>query len=77
LCCCDYLGAVESFEKIAADGKNGGFSWLMRARCYEQLGMMSQADRAYEKAMDINPDSELGGFLAQGRDAENWPDDWP
>jgi len=73
----DYLGAVESFEKIAADGKNGGFSWLMRARCYEHLGMKSQADRAYEKAMEINPDSELGGFLAQGRGAENWPEDWP
>jgi tetratricopeptide (TPR) repeat protein len=73
----DYLGAVETLEKIAADGKNGGFSWLMRARCYEHLGMKSQADRAYEKAMEINPDSELGGFLAQGRGAENWPEDWP
>ncbi|MHC4912433.1 MAG: tetratricopeptide repeat protein [Planctomycetota bacterium] len=73
----NYLGAVESFEKIAADGKNGGFSWLMRARCYEHLGMKSQAELAYEKAMEINPDSELGDFLAKGRGAENWPQDWP
>lgn len=73
----DYLGAVESFEKTEVDIKNGGFSWLMKARCYEQLGMTSQADLAYEKAMEIDPDSKLGGFLAKGRDAENWSENWP
>lgn len=73
----DYLGAIQSFEKTATDTKNGCFSWLMKARCYEQLGATTQAERAYEKAMEINPDSELGDFLAKGRGTENWPDDWP
>jgi tetratricopeptide (TPR) repeat protein len=73
----DYLGAIESLEKTATDSKNGAFSWLMTARCYEQLGEKTQAERAYEKATEINPDSELGDFLAKGRDVENWPEDWP
>lgn len=66
----DYDGAVESFEKIAADEKNAGFSWLMRARCYEQLGETSKAERAYKKALEINPRSELGDFLVKGKDIE-------
>jgi len=59
----DYDAAVKSFEEIAADKKNGGFSWLMRARCYEQLGAKSQAEHAYKKASEINPRSELNVYL--------------
>jgi tetratricopeptide (TPR) repeat protein len=73
----DYLGAIESFEKTATDTKNACFSWLMKARCYEHLGAMTEAERAYEKAMELNPDSELGAFLAKGIGVDNWPDDWP
>jgi len=68
----DYTAALRSFEKIAADKKNAGFSWLMRARCYEQLGQMYKAERAYKKALEINPRSELGDFLARGKDIRDW-----
>jgi tetratricopeptide (TPR) repeat protein len=66
----NYTGAAESFEKIAADSKNAGFSWLMRARCYEQLGQIKKAERAYKKALEANPQSELASFLARGRDTQ-------
>ena len=64
----DYAGAARSFKRIAADKKNSGFSWLMRARCYEQLGQTNEAERAYKKALEINPHSGLGDFLAKGKD---------
>ena len=68
----DYTAALKSFERIAADKKNAGFSWLMRARCYEQLGQIYKAERAYKKALEINPRSELGDFLARGKDIRDW-----
>ena len=68
--CAQYVGgayglAARSFEKIASDDKNGGFSWMMRARCYEQLGETNKAEWAYKRALEINPGSELGDFLAR------------
>jgi len=68
----DYAAAAKSFEKIGSDKKNRGLSWLMRARCYEHLGEISKAERAYKKALEINPDSELGDFLAKDKDVRNW-----
>ncbi len=67
----DYTAAIKSFEKIVSDEKNAGISWLMRARCYEQLGLDDEAVRAYEKALEIEPHSELGDFLAKGKDVED------
>jgi len=61
----DYPAAVTNFEKIATDDKYGSFSWLMRARCYERLGKAGKARLAYQKALEMNPHSELGRFLAQ------------
>jgi tetratricopeptide (TPR) repeat protein len=70
--CAQYAGgayglAAKSFEKTASDKKNGGFSWMMRAKCYEQLGKTKKAKRAYKRALEINPHSELGNFLARGK----------
>ena len=59
----DYTVAVESFEKIATDKDNAGFSWFMRARCYEQLGQKSRAEEAYKRALDINPRIDLIAYL--------------
>ncbi|MBN1392924.1 MAG: tetratricopeptide repeat protein [Sedimentisphaerales bacterium] len=67
-----YTAAIKSFEKISSDEKNGAISWLMRARCYEQLGHKDKAGQAYKKALEIKPDSKLGNFLAKGKDAEYW-----
>jgi tetratricopeptide (TPR) repeat protein len=67
----DYTAAIKNFEKITSDEKNGGISWLMRARCYEQLGRKDEAGQAYKKALEIEPHSELGDFLAKGKDVED------
>ena len=67
----NYRKAVRNFEKLASDDKNAGFSWLMQARCYEQLGQKDKAERAYKKAMEINPESELGDFLVKEKDTGN------
>jgi tetratricopeptide (TPR) repeat protein len=61
----DYTSAIAEFEKIAADDKYGAFSWLMRARCYGRLGKLVKAKLAYQKALEMNPNSELGRFLAR------------
>jgi tetratricopeptide (TPR) repeat protein len=63
----DYGSAAESFKKISSDKKNSAFSWLMIARCYEQLGRTDESDQAYEKARQMNPAGELADFLAKDR----------
>jgi tetratricopeptide (TPR) repeat protein len=67
----DYTAAIKSFEKITSDERNGGISWLMRARCYEQLGWKDEAGQAYKKALEIEPHGELGDFLAKRKDVED------
>jgi tetratricopeptide (TPR) repeat protein len=64
----DYTAAAQTFEKIATDDKNVGFAWLMRARCYEKLQMTTEAELAYKKAVEIDPHSKLGGFLAKRKE---------
>ena len=59
----NYAAAIGSFEKIATDRETGGFSWFMRARCYEQLGEKSRANHAYQKALQTKPHSELIAYL--------------
>lgn len=66
-----YTAAIKSFEKLTSDEKNGAISWLMRARCYEQLGQRDKAGQAYKKALEIKPHSELGDFLAKGKGVED------
>jgi tetratricopeptide (TPR) repeat protein len=68
----DYTVAIKSFEKTTSDEKTGSISWLMKARCYEQLGRKDEAGRAYKKALEIEPNSKLGNFLAKGKDVEDW-----
>jgi tetratricopeptide (TPR) repeat protein len=67
----DYAAAIKNFEKITSDEKNGGIAWLMKARCYEQLGLNDEAEQAYKKALEIEPHSKLGDFLAKGEDVED------
>lgn len=64
----DYEAAVSSFKRIGSDKNNGGFSWLMRSRSYEKLGQISLAERAYNKALELNPRSKLGDLMAKGKE---------
>jgi tetratricopeptide (TPR) repeat protein len=59
----DYSSAVQTFSKITADEKMAAFAWLMTGRCYQQLGDTDLADKAYQNASELNPDSELVTLL--------------
>lgn len=66
----DYSTAAQSFEKITADKKNAGFAYLMKARCYEKLGQTKKAKDTYKKALEMNPQSELGNLLVKSIDGK-------
>ncbi len=61
----DYSASLESFEQIITDEANGSLAWLMMARCYERLNQPEKASGAYSRALEINPDSQLGGYLGR------------
>ncbi|HUW20808.1 MAG TPA: tetratricopeptide repeat protein [Sedimentisphaerales bacterium] len=64
----DYAAAARTFEGITIAKNSKGFSLLMKARCYEQLGETKRAKEVYRKALEANPGSELGEYLAKGKD---------
>ncbi|MHC4212518.1 MAG: tetratricopeptide repeat protein [Planctomycetota bacterium] len=71
----DYTLSLESFEQIITDEANGSLAWLMMARCYERLNQPEKAAGAYSRALEINPDSQLGGYLGKNlkvADERNW-----
>jgi len=37
----------------------------MIARCLDQLGDLANAKRAYKKALEMNPDSDLANLVAK------------
>ena len=55
----DYNRSLDTFNRITADDQLGGFSWFMVGRCYQQLGYAEQADAAYKRAHEFDPESEL------------------
>ncbi len=63
----DYDTAIRTFSRLTANRKIGGFAWLMSGRCYQQLGRKEFADRAYEKATRLNPDSRLADLLTKNQ----------
>jgi tetratricopeptide (TPR) repeat protein len=68
--CGDYNAAISSFEQVAGqEERYDQLAWVMTGRCYERLGEWKKADRAYTKALQIKPESELAQFLAKAMDA--------
>jgi len=59
----DYTAAVKTFKRITSDKKIGAFAWTMTARCYKQLGQTARAKKAYDRAVRLDPDSELLSLL--------------
>jgi tetratricopeptide (TPR) repeat protein len=55
----DYTAAAKTFTRITSDKRVGAFAWTMTAKCYQQLGQKALAEKAYEEAARLNPDSEL------------------
>ncbi|MBN1816625.1 MAG: tetratricopeptide repeat protein [Sedimentisphaerales bacterium] len=59
----DYVGAIDTFRSLTSSAKLGGFAWLMMGRSYQQIGQLTQAQKAYEQAARLTPDSKLVSML--------------
>lgn len=55
----DYQKALNAFDKIAANDEFAAFAWFMSGRCYRQMGQTVQAEAAFERAEQLDPDNEL------------------
>lgn len=54
-----YEQSLQAFYKITDNGELGAFAWFMSGRCYQQLGQNRQANSAFEKAEQLDPNNEL------------------
>jgi len=55
----DYNAAIETFRGVISNDKDAGFAWLISGRCYHQLGQEQLAQKAYDNAARLSPDSKL------------------
>jgi len=63
----DYAPAIEVFRQISTNDRLGGFAWLMVGRCYQQMGQLTRAQAAYERAAELDPDSKLVSLLTPSK----------
>ncbi|MEN8126312.1 MAG: tetratricopeptide repeat protein [Planctomycetota bacterium] len=54
-----YEQSLMAFSKITGDEELAGFAWFMSGRCHQQLGRTRQANIAFERAEELDPDNEL------------------
>jgi tetratricopeptide (TPR) repeat protein len=54
-----YEQSLQAFYKISADEELGAFAWFMSGRCYQQLGQNRQANAAFERAEELDPNNQL------------------
>lgn len=54
-----YEQSLQAFYKITGDVELAAFAWFMSGRCYQQLGQNRQANAAFEKAEQLDPNNEL------------------
>lgn len=62
----DYKGAVHSFSRVIGDKKMGAFAWTMTGRCYQQMDLNDNAQKAYDNARRLDPGSKLVSVLTSG-----------
>ncbi|MBN1126211.1 MAG: tetratricopeptide repeat protein [Sedimentisphaerales bacterium] len=67
----DYVGAINTFRSITSSAKLGGFAWLMMGRSYQQIGQLTQAQKAYEQAAKLTPNSKLVSMLVGNQGSMN------
>jgi len=58
-----YLSALERFTRLSGDPQVGGFACFMAGRCYLKMGRMEQAQAAFDKAVQICPESPLAALF--------------
>lgn len=55
----DYERSLETFDELTADDEYAVFAWFMTGRCCRQLGQTVQADDAFKRAEQLDPNNEL------------------
>jgi tetratricopeptide (TPR) repeat protein len=55
----DYENAIAAFSKITENEEFAAFAWFMTGRCCRQLGRNVQAETAFQRAEQLDPDNEL------------------
>jgi tetratricopeptide (TPR) repeat protein len=63
-----YKESLENFEKAVGDKEFSAFAWLMKSRCFEKMGLNDDAKMAFNKSLEINPESKFAVFLAKERE---------
>ena len=54
-----YEKSLDTFHVIIHDDELSGFAWFMMGRCYRQMGQTAEAESAFERAEQLDPDSDL------------------
>jgi len=58
-----YLSALERFTRLSGDPQVGGFACFMAGRCYLKMGRAEQAQAAFDRAVQICPESPLAALF--------------
>jgi tetratricopeptide (TPR) repeat protein len=61
----DYTRSIRTFRDIIGSDTNAHLAWVMIGRSYQQLSQTAKAAQAYEKALSLNPDTELASLISQ------------
>ena len=54
-----YEQSLDAFNQITGDDEFAAFAWFMTGRCYRQLGQTVQANSAFDRAEQLDPNNEL------------------
>lgn len=60
----NYTAALQTFQGITKSQENEALIWLMEGRSHQKLGHIERARQAYERSLQMKPNSELALLLA-------------
>lgn len=55
----DYEKSLDSFIQLTGNEDYAAFAWFMTGRCYRQLGRVVEAETAFKRAEELDPDNEM------------------
>lgn len=58
-----YHQSLQAFYEITDDEELGAFAWFMTGRCYQRLGRNRQANVAFERSEELDPDNTMVSVL--------------
>ncbi|WP_169853125.1 tetratricopeptide repeat protein [Anaerohalosphaera lusitana] len=67
-----YEESIRVFKNIRRDKSLGALAWMMTGRCYEKLSIFEKAEKAYDMARELNPDSKLLSSIGDSGDSLPW-----